>query len=73
VSAMSQEVITLVLHALFRSSHVRARFSKHPLAVLAELQCCAGVELTLDDMRALAGLDPGDWSAGERIAPRHVH
>jgi hypothetical protein len=73
VSAMSQEAVTIIIQALFRSSYMRDRFARHPLAVLAELQFCAGIDLTPDEIRALAAVDLQVWSPSARVTPQQAH
>jgi hypothetical protein len=70
---MSQKAVSLIVQVLLTNAAVRRRFARHPLGVLAELQFCTGVELTADEMRAFARVDPDLWSSSAHVTRGRVH
>jgi len=67
---MSQKTVQLVIGRVLTDEELRARFVVRPVETLIELKE-QGLELTRDEIEALAASDPQVWpSMAERIDPR---
>jgi hypothetical protein len=67
---MSQKTVQLVIGRVLTDDELRARFVARPLETLTELKE-QGLELTRDEIEALAASDPHVWpSMASRIHPR---
>ena len=67
---MSQKTVQLVIGRVLTDDELRARFVARPLETLTELKE-QGLELTRDEIEALAASDPHVWpSMAKRIHPR---
>ena len=61
---MSRQAVDFVIEALLTDWDLREGFVRDPLGMLADLHIGVGLELTLDEMRALIRTDPEVWSPG---------
>ena len=68
---MSQNAVSLVIHALLVNQNLRDRFAISPMEVLVDLHLSTDIDLTLDEVAALVQAGPDVWrSTGDAIHAR---
>ena len=73
LNAMSQQAVSLVIHALLTDRNFRDRFAMSPMEALVDLHLSTDLEFTLDEVEALARARPDDWRPSGGFTHAGIH
>ena len=70
---MSQQAVSFVIHTLLTDQDLRNRFALSPIEVLVDLHLSADIELTLEEVEALARASPDVWRSTAGLTHARIH
>jgi hypothetical protein len=70
---MSQRAVSFIIHTLLTDQGLRDRFARSPLEVVVDLHLSADIELTLDEVEALARTSPDVWGSNGTVTDARIH